>query len=618
MSVSFLNHFMVLAPFKDMKDVTYRKALNSTQISDILRMCREQPVIDSSMRTFQDVMFTEPFEIIMGAANEVNKESQSDTSLFSLKPEIRATIISKHWMSWCRQVDTLTNQVGFAPFYFKSIRHQVQVEELDEFFEDTGDVNELVATKKKQVLKEVIFQFPQSPTLDMGEVEIFLYDKEPHLIWKWGSVMGESLHGEDKYDTKMFFLVENMPTLNGELTSRLASLLPDWYRLGALKAHNNAIVRRIAQPQHIIEYHPNVASMLNAKDQDYVDQRGRRHPSSFFPNVTVGQDPPDAGRTPAERIQKGLGAISEFRRDMGLTSSPAPSQQGRIAAGLDPHRAVFANGNDAVMDQDTEAADKLSLFLSNNPDVASRLHLSKKQLPNSVPLDPFEKYVPVHVPSATIIEEVTREEMNFNRLVGTVLNSPLSLLLGSDTKTPSANVISQEGLTHNRERSRIKFFCGLIKQVFKLAFLSMFERARSDIQRLLKYHIQNNLSIEKIIAIEKALDFSVVFKPANTPLAFEDIIQLYQNAVIDENTAYNMFHSKIGLTDPPLEASKEFKKRMKELYRQPPELMQPQTQQPQKTQETDASKKRKRDESATAKELDKNKAKQKKQKTDDK
>lgn len=156
-----------------------------------------------------------------------------------------------------------------------------------------------------------------------------------------------------------------------------------------------------------------------------------------------------------------------------------------------------------------------------------------------------------------------------------MLSSPIELSTGTGANQSQSGagkgIDSQQNFLHKRIRWRIKFFCGAVKQVFTLAFLNMFQRARNDVQRLLYYHFHHNRPIEDILKLEKQLDFQVVFKPSASDMDTTQIIEFYRHGVIDEDDAYNIWFQKVGFTDPPVKAPAIFKKRMEELYRKSPE-----------------------------------------------
>lgn len=161
-------------------------------------------------------------------------------------------------------------------------------------------------------------------------------------------------------------------------------------------------------------------------------------------------------------------------------------------------------------------------------------------------------------------------EEKFNQLASTVLNSPIELYVGTDRNSKISakpGIESQQMFLHKRIRWRIKFFCGAVKQVFTIAFLNMFQRARNDIERLRYYHFTHNRSIEDVMKLERMLDFQVVFKPSASNMEMSQIIEFYRHGIIDEDAAFNMFFQKIGFTDPPVKAPVEFKERMQDLYR---------------------------------------------------
>lgn len=579
------SHASLLTPFMNMKNVSYVQDINQTQIDAVIKMKNTEPAITIGLKTFQDSIFMEPFEIIMGGV--LHQETKN--TLLQLKPEIRVALIQKYWMPWCRDVDTLTNMIGYAPFYFKVMKHLVPVDEDDNLVEEGEDEKaRLSPEKKRELVKEVLLHFPVCVNIEMGRACTFVYEKSQYLAWRWNESIGIS--AEPEYDTSVFFIVENMPTLKGDLTSRMASLLTDWQHIIDLKLLDTSLVRRMVYPERVVEFTPNIASMLNARNQDYIDAP---HPSSFFPNVTVGNPPQMTSAV--SRLGETLTALNQFqsgiRAGAGSTDiERSGAAMGYINAGLDMAGSMLKSAS-TTMTPTMQASDKLTLFMANNPDAAANIRMIKEPVPNSYYLNAFERVVPLHAPTQNISDKIQSLQIEFDRNVAVMLNNPAIGQMRSSARS-SVDVISQENTMHQRIRFRIKFFAHVVKQVFQIAFLTMFKRAKSDIQRLLKYHIQNNLSIQDFMVMEDALDFNIIFKPAGVLLEFNEITILYQNGVLNEDEAFNMYYARIGFTDPPLKAPAVFKKRMQEQYRQPPEAQQ----QPQESQQPGANKRKREDE----------------------
>lgn len=570
-----LNQFSLQSPFTKLDKITYQKPLRQDQINDIRSMMRKQPVIQTAMRNFQDIVFSEPFELVLGS-EAGDGFSSSASNLLNLRPEFRNTIIQNRWMPWLRDVDLLTTAYGIAPFYYDVIKQRVAVEDEDEDSNEAEgeeepstleeNANNTSPKKRRQVVKEILFHFPTSPSIDMGSIEIFVYDKKPHLIWKWGQHVGSDLAGQ--YDTNMFFIIESMPSLDGSINSRLGTLLAPFKHLEALQMHDIEIVKRIANPEHVIEYTPNISALLKDKDQAYIQGL---HPSSMIPSITLGMNTSAAttqmmGNTPGERIGAALGAVQDIHR--AQVAGQFGTSDGRINAGLDPVGAVYKSTPSQNQDPAArEAFNKLNLYVARNPDIEPFMHLVNTTLSNATYLNPYERYVPIHTPTNSLSAQVLTLQDDFERLATNVLNAPSSMNKQSAVTNVTAGILSQENNMRQRIKFRIKFFCSAVKKVFSIAYMTMFEKAYSDMNRLLKYHLNKGLTIEKMIAIEQALDFKVIFKPANAMMDINEIAELYHYGVINEDEAFNMMYSRIGFTDPPLKAPAEFKKQMELLFR---------------------------------------------------
>jgi len=575
-STTFLNQWTLMEPFNDINKVPMRVPVNVSQVQALIYMNKTVPIIKTTMTEFQNNLFSVPFELIMGSTLGGSDTSTLDSSLFNLKPEVRMALISKYWMPWLRTLDTMIVNFGFAPFYFKTIETTVAIDASDVEYDDSdsGDEAEDVdyaaakPVKNQQLFKRVFFQFPVSPNMEMGKVETFIYEKEQFLIWKWGEYMGKEL--ANTFDTKMYFIVEELPSLNGTINSRLSPLINDWLYMMDLKQKDMRLIDAMVNPRYAVEYSPNMGPTLPKGDQEYVEGM---HPNSFFPNITVGQFTEHSGiHSAGDHVHNVLSSIQGFHNAALLNTGTG--SMGHMNAGLDPQGTIFKSAGNASQynTQMSESMDKMALFLARNPELADNVHLVPTKAENAFYLNPYEKLVTINGPTQTISDKITTLQEKFNAMVSMILNSPFGLDTAASSATSNSALVTTESSTsHNRIRHRIKFYCGVVKSVFKLAFRTLFERVDSDMQRLLRFHIQNNLSVDEILGLERALDFSVVFKPANMEMDFHQIVELYRNGVFTEDEAYNIYFSKIGYTDPPLKAPTAFKQQMKLLYRQSPE-----------------------------------------------
>jgi hypothetical protein len=583
----------------DIPNVTKKVPIDIAQMRDIRDMTMNEPSIRMALLNFQDNVLVNPFEVIFHTGEAKAKAKASTNEYFGLRPDIQAMLISKYWMPWLRDLNMWTMMFGFCPFYFKEVRHTVEDTSHTDDDDDDDDADDAGKSAENnnapqgntdgenkgprkrprpkrnlRQTKDILLLWPTTPDMDMGTVEMFVYKEKCYLIWKWRQdVVGTNGNSNsDMYDLKMYFIIETKPTLEtGQCTSRMASLLDKYKHLQVLKRANAELVQAMAMQKHVIEFSPSLAHMGGGNNSDQVYTQGL-HPSPFIPGVNVGLPTP-TNVTPGERAQSLLSGISAFQNAQMRAAGQTPRPRGPINVGLDPMGMMVGPTPTRSEIGIQRSADELKRFLVDHPELSTQLNVITDRMPGAIYLEAFQRYVHVPGPTASLSAEVAERELQFERMASSVLDSPLELSMGSLTHAPGANEgqANERDFMHRRIRFRIRFFCSAVKQVFKVAFLSMIERIRSDIQRLKRFHDDQPRNLEELEHVERSMDFQIVFKPSAGDLPYTSIVEFYRIGAINEDEAFNMLFQKIGFSDPPSQSPAVFQKRMRELYRMSPE-----------------------------------------------
>jgi len=93
----------------------------------------------------------------------------------------------------------------------------------------------------------------------------------------------------------------------GQCTSRLASLVTHWQNLVNLRTKDSVIVKKMAEPEHVVEFNPGLSASMSPTNRAYLEGA---HPSAYFPNITVGRPPGGPETSP---LVAALTAVTNFQ-----------------------------------------------------------------------------------------------------------------------------------------------------------------------------------------------------------------------------------------------------------------------------------------------------------------
>lgn len=330
-------------------------------------------------------------------------------------------LLEMHWVEWKRQVYIRLKMFGICPWYFIKVRG-------------------------------TIHRYPVVPPYGSGYISTFL-DKKHRQQYQWNWTDGE-------LDKKMHFEVHRYPpTIMGEYTSPIISLLSDYRSLKIARQSVEIAWYNQARPQHILEYKP--SRRLQTENETLV------------------------------RFADASMAIGEQKRSM-------------LATNIDNsvHSVKVYNAQslvDAAVHQNNARKAQRSVG-------SSYLHSEKKtdqyELQNANLLDKIVPLPPDYVYKAASIPRVDDRVAELSRMLdikaSSIMDFPVNMMSGT-TKTSSQ---AQNNLRNVNERVKdwIKFFKKITKNAFLLAYGDVIQSSLNSVN---EYEGSNELYLaHKEVVVE--------------------------------------------------------------------------------------------------------------------
>lgn len=179
-----------------------------SEVQDVYEIYHKTSVVKTSRDAFLSMCLHNPPQV---------KFNSGETT--RLPTEQLNLILTLYFVPWLKASYDWIKMVGVFPWYFETIR-------------DTG------------------FRVPVVPPFGSGYIVTLLNDRhKQEFRWYWSDT--------GKHDRKMFFeRKDHVPTLNGSLTSPIASLLGEWKTQKIVRQSHELAAYRQAHQQHVFEYHP--------------------------------------------------------------------------------------------------------------------------------------------------------------------------------------------------------------------------------------------------------------------------------------------------------------------------------------------------------------------------
>lgn len=181
--------------------------LDAKAIFDVLRLYNETPSVKNARASVYASSLSEPFTFSIPAL-KLTSETYGNR------------IIEVHWMPWLKQVYDWCQTIGICPYYMVTRgRHRV----------------------------------PVTPDFEMGHITVSVTEDhrvEFHWYWSHASVATTSMEADPKM---RWVRTPNLPSINGQLRSPLASHLENYRSLLIMRTAQNIVNTQRPRPTHIIE-----------------------------------------------------------------------------------------------------------------------------------------------------------------------------------------------------------------------------------------------------------------------------------------------------------------------------------------------------------------------------
>lgn len=188
------------------KNGNIENPVDVNQVTDVWEIYQTHPFIKRSRDAFVSMVLHTAPEVELTKMNMVSDDELNG-------------IMKLFWLPWLEKLYDWIKMFGVCPWYFRRIR-------------TTGHL------------------IPTVPPFGSGRITTSLTDKhEQDFHWYWNNA--------SEPDRKMYFeRGAHVPSLNGKLTSPIASLLKDWQTERVVRQSTELIAYQQAHQQHIIEHHP--------------------------------------------------------------------------------------------------------------------------------------------------------------------------------------------------------------------------------------------------------------------------------------------------------------------------------------------------------------------------
>lgn len=176
------------------------------QVHDVYDIYHNHPYMKRSRDAFVSMALQKPPEVII---HTLNMESDDELN----------AVLDMYWLPWLQSMYDWLKMIGICPWYYRRIRGTIHM-------------------------------YPCVPPWGSGYITTYLDKRhEQQFSWFWNDtqVKDNSIHFERS---------AHIPALNGQLTSPVASLIPDWKTQKIVRESTDIVAYQQARPQHIFEHHP--------------------------------------------------------------------------------------------------------------------------------------------------------------------------------------------------------------------------------------------------------------------------------------------------------------------------------------------------------------------------
>ncbi len=535
-------------------------------------MFRDTPVLKIGLDFINSKIFECPFEIIIST---LSKKIQ-----FPLNNEYKEKIIKKYWMKWVSDFELWDTLFGVVPYYLKSIEVNVKtnVIKMPDIKGKTLSYEKILKRNKKtkrsrddnnnnknkdkdkdqrptkkrktsgfnsnedredQFIKFDIQKkkhfVPFIPPLFSGYIETYFKDDERQFIWKWFDDDDDELQSNfDKQnyggDKKMYWGGSSYPDINGNLTTKISTLIKKWSYIKTMKKCNLNIYKRMANPFSVIEFHPSGSSVESILDD--IEGTGF---SSLYPGMHISNLGGNHQRQSSH---------NEFDFN-GTANTQKYNDRSKLSNVFNFYKNIY--------NQECETPDFFGLSynlsnlprLSNSAMLKSQLELRRLKsggcggggqngynedksnmsvMGNVERLKPFQKYIPVAPPQPINEREITDKEKQFNKEAAISVNFPLEMIID----VPHEKAMGNFSLFMNDIiKKKVNFYRDLIENVWKESYMTFLINIKDRM-----YSIARKLNPTEWHFIDDQLLIEVIF--TITPQAtYEDMQRLYSHGFIN-------------------------------------------------------------------------------------
>lgn len=449
------------------------------------------PNIQVSRDAFASIVFCAPFTV-------------KSKALPLRSTEEVEVLIEQHWLPWQNQVYDWLKMFGVCPYYLERINN-------------------------------TIHKIPIVPPFGSGHMTTYtrVVNKRHKQEFKWywnntsginapasakGNGRGGPFNGED---TDMHFILNNhIPTIEGELTSPISSLIKDYRTLKIVRESLEVSVYQAARPTHIFEHHP----PKNAGEDKHLvalDAFGER-----------------AAGTMLEEVE-GMTARKAQIRTRDLVNS-------LLQSAMHNKKATQHNNTSAPYQELSE--DKRRQADIQAPSLFER----------SYPLRPDYKYVQAASPK--ILADLEKLEKHIDSKAASVMDFPLELIQASSSARGASNVQGNIRYINEQIKATLKFFSRVAKQVYIQVYGGLLQGQYDNFIHVNRRTFKNNRAM-----MELYVDSDVVVEMQCNPImSVPDIESLHMMGIMDKETMahhafaqYALPKSQISVSDWPDRVPKE-------------------------------------------------------------
>jgi hypothetical protein len=338
-------------------------------------------------------------------------------------------------------------------------------------------------------------EVPVIPDLELGTISVTVNRKhELEYKWRWN-------HGfEQGEERKMLWITgDHPPTRSGQIRSPLVSLLAQYRTILILQRSLEITAAQCAEPTHIAEYHPSVAT---AKNDDLTQL------VATFGEKAAGMS---KGRQEAARQQEIRVRTADYIRQM-----QAMQQANLINSGGIPSKQL--------------------LWTDLPHDVAERMDSGLAT--RMFPMRPDFKYVAAQKP--TIVDDLLKHLMDFDRKAAAIMQFSIELI----TPTGSARTQNIQG-AERFENEHIKYWLNLFTSKTQEALINcyrvQFEKTFADAKQ---WRINNRAHGDPAVIADMYPELDVEINMSCTPFVqYDELKQMWMDGIMEkEEFAGHAYH----------------------------------------------------------------------------